>query len=153
MERQGTNGIISAPSFREPPLRNTFAGAGLVVLLASAAVAQSPSLIAENAWVRATPGVDTAAVYLTLRNVTASAVTVTSVDSPIAGHAMIHETSTQGGLSRMRPHEQLTVAPQSTVKLDLKRPLTVGERVPLIIKLSGGSTLQVTAAVRPLGAE
>jgi copper(I)-binding protein len=143
-------------------LRNTFAGAGLV-LLVSAAVAQSPGLIAESAWVRATPGVDTAAAYLTLRNVTASAITVTGVDSPVAGHAMIHETSTQGGLSRMRPHEQLTVAPRSTVKLepgglhvmlhDLKRPLTVGERVPLTIKLSGGSTLQVTAAVRPLGAE
>jgi copper(I)-binding protein len=143
-------------------LRNTFALAGLA-LLAAASVAQPPSLIAENAWVRAIPGADTAAAYLTLRNATGSAITVTGVDSPVASHAMIHETSTQGGQSRMRPHEQLTVAPRATVKLepgglhimlhDLKRPLTVGESVPLTIKLSGGSTLQVTAAVRPLGAE
>jgi copper(I)-binding protein len=63
----------------------------------------------------------------------------------------------------MRPHEQLVVGPGATVKLqpgglhvmlhDLKQPLTVGQKVPLILLLSGGGTLQVTAAVRPLGAE
>jgi len=137
--------------------------AGIALLLTSAAVAQPPSLIAEDAWVRATPGADSAAAYLTLRNVTSSPVTVTSVESPIAAHAMIHETSTQGGLSRMRAREALTIAPRSTVRFapgglhvmlhDLKQPLTVGEQVPLIITLSGGSTLQVTAAVRPLGSE
>jgi copper(I)-binding protein len=147
-------------------------------LLASAALAQPPQqqsqtppqhqappspLVAENAWVRATPGMDTAAAYLTLRNVSSSAVTIASVESPLAGHAMIHETTTQGGQSRMRPHEQLTVAPRSTVRFepgglhimlhDLKQPLTVGESVPLILGLTGGPALRVTATVRPLSAE
>ena len=36
---------------------------------------------------------------------------------------------------------------------DLKRPLTVGEKVPLVIQLSGGGTVQATATVRPLSAE
>jgi periplasmic copper chaperone A len=125
--------------------------------------AQPQPLLAENAWVRATPGVDTAAAYLTLRNVSSSAVTVTSVESPLAGHAMIHETTTQGGQSRMRAHEQLTVAARSTVRFepgglhimlhDLKQPLTVGASVPLVLGLTGGQILQVTAAVRPLSAE
>ena len=76
---------------------------------------------------------------------------------------MIHETRVQGGQSQMRPHEQIVVAPGAMVKLepgglhvmlhDLKQPLTVGQSVPLVITLSGGSTLQVTAAVRPLNAE
>lgn len=124
---------------------------------------QPPPLVAQNAWVRATPGADVAAAYLTLRNVSANTVTVTGVESPIAGHAMIHETSVQGGQSRMRPHEQLVVAPGMTVKFepgglhvmlhDLKQPLTVGQTVPLVITLAGGGTLQVTAAVRPLSAE
>ena len=134
-----------------------------LTLLASVAVAQPPPLVARNAWVRAIPGADTAAAYLTLRNVSSNPVTVLGVESPLAGHAMIHETTVQGGQSRMRPHEQLVVAPGMTVKFepgglhvmlhDLKQPLSVGQIVPLVITLAGGGTLQVTAAVRPLSAE
>jgi periplasmic copper chaperone A len=156
----------------EPHLKFTEALAALT-LLASPAMAPSlmaqqppvarPPLVAQNAWVRVTPGADMAAAYLTLRNVSSSAVTVTGVESPIAGHAMIHETTVQGGQSKMRPHEQLVVAPGMTVKFepgglhvmlhDLKQPLTVGQTVPLVITLADGGTLQVTAAVRPLSAE
>jgi periplasmic copper chaperone A len=128
----------------------------------TAAAAQT-TLIAQNAWVRATPGADIAAAYLTLRNVSATTVTVTGVESPIAAHAMIHETKVEGGQSKMRPHEQLVLPPGATVKLepgglhvmlhDLKQPLTVGQSVPLVILLAGGGSVQVTAAVRPLGAE
>jgi copper(I)-binding protein len=120
-------------------------------------------LVAQDAWVRATPGVDMAVAYLTLRNASASAVTVTGVESPIAGHAMIHETKVEGGQSKMRPHEQLVIAPGATIKLepgglhvmlhDLKQPLTVGQKVPLVIRLAGGETIQASALVRPLGAE
>jgi copper(I)-binding protein len=144
-------------------------------LLAPVAVAQTPAsvapsasvaqtaLVAENAWVRATPGADIAAAYLTLRNVSATTVTVTGVASPIAAHAMIHETKVEGGQSKMRPHEQLVIAPGAAVKLepgglhvmlhDLNQPLTVGQTVPLLILLAGGGSVQVTAPVRPLGAE
>ena len=134
-----------------------------LTLLASAAMAQSPRLVAQDAWVRATPGADMAAAYLTLRNMSPDAVTITGVQSPVAGHAMIHETTVQGGQSRMRPHEQLVVGPGATVKLepgglhvmlhDLKQPLAVGQNVPLVLLLAGGGSLQVTAAVRPLSAE
>jgi periplasmic copper chaperone A len=132
-------------------------------LLVSVAGAQAPGLVAQDAWVRATPGTDMAAAYLTLRNVSTNPITVTGVQSPVAGMAMIHETKIQGGQSQMRPHEQLVVAPGKTVKLepgglhvmlhDLKQPLMVGQNVPLVITLAGGGTLQVTAAVRPLTAE
>ena len=139
-----------------------------LTLLASLAVAspvraQPPPLVVQNAWVRATPGAQVAAAYLTLRNVSSGPVTVTGVQSPIAGHAMIHESTVQGGQSKMRPHEQLVVAPGMTVKLepgglhvmlhDLKQPLTVGQTVPLVLTLAGGVSVQVTAAVRPLSAE
>lgn len=134
-----------------------------LTFFASVAVAQAPPLVAQNAWVRAAPGANVAAAYLTLRNVSQTAVTVISVESPIAQHAMIHETSVQGGQSKMRPHEQLVVGPGATVKFepgglhvmlhDLKQPLTVGQNVPLILTLVGGGTLQVTATVRPLNAE
>jgi len=133
-------------------------------LLASIATAQTPPpLVVEDAWVRATPGADIAAAYMTLRNTGKASITVAGVESPVAGHAMIHETKLEGGQSKMRPHEQLVIAPGATVKLqpgglhvmmhDLKQPLTVGGKVPLVIQLSGGGTVAATAVVRPLSAE
>jgi copper(I)-binding protein len=120
-------------------------------------------LVVEDAWVRATPGADIAAAYMTLRNTGKASITVTGVESPVAGHAMIHETKVEGGQSKMRPHEQLVIAPGATVKLqpgglhvmlpDLKQPLTVGDKVPLVIQLSGSATVAATAVVRPLSAE
>jgi hypothetical protein len=141
-----------------------------LALLTSVAAAQTPpvigasALVVQDAWVRATPpGADIAAAYMTLRNTGTTSITVTGVESPIAGHAMIHETKVEGGQSKMRPHEQLAIAPGATVKLqpgglhvmmhDLKQPLTVGEKVPLVIQLSGGGTIEATATVRPLTAE
>jgi len=100
---------------------------------------------------------------MTLRNTGKTSITVTGVESPVAGHAMIHETKIEGGQSKMRPHEQLVIAPGATVKLqpgglhvmmhDLKQPLAVGGKVALVVRLSGGATVQATAAVRPLSAE
>jgi copper(I)-binding protein len=135
----------------------------VAVLAFSVAISQTGPLVAQDAWIRATPGSDLAAAYLTLRNVSANPVIVTGVQSPAAGHAMIHETTVQGGQSRMRPHEQLVIPAGKTVKLepgglhvmlhDLTQPLSVGQSVPLVICLSGGGTLKVTAQVRPLTAE
>ena len=132
-------------------------------LLPSIVPAQSPPLVVQDAWVRATPGTDMAAAYLTVHNVSAHAVTVTSVDSPVAGHSMIHETRVQGGMSTMRPREQVVVAAGSTVKFepgglhvmlhDLKQPLQVGQSVPLVVILAGGTTVKASATVRPLSAE
>jgi len=135
----------------------------LLASIASVATAETPPLVARDAWVRATPGVDMAAAYLTLRNISPNPVTVTGIQSPVAGHAMIHETTVVGGQSRMRPREPLVVPAGATVKFepgglhvmlhDLKQTLTVGQKVPLVIKLAGGGTLEVTAAVRPLSSE
>jgi periplasmic copper chaperone A len=93
-------------------------GAALLALIACNAVAEAPALIAQDAWVREVPGSDVAAVYLTLRNPTTRPISIVSVESPVASHAMIHETKTESGQSRMRPHEQLVVPPGQTVKLE-----------------------------------
>src|SRR5689334_4835475 len=82
------------------------------------ALAQHSDLLATDAWVRVTPGSDVAAAYLTLHNAGKKAVTVVGVDCSVASMAMIHETTVKGGISRMRPHEQLVVPPGATVKLE-----------------------------------
>jgi periplasmic copper chaperone A len=136
--------------------------AGLATLVMYSVIAQAPALIARDAWARQVPGSDVAAVYLSLSNPTAKSISIVGVESPGASHAMIHETKTEGGQSRMRPHEQLVIAPGQTVKLEpgglhimlhgLTPPVAVGQSVPLVLLLGDGSKLQVTAQMRPLNA-
>lgn len=131
-----------------------------LALLAAASAAGAPMLSVADAWIRATPGTDVAAVYLTLHNPGSAAVVITGVRSSVAAHAMIHQTEVHDGLSAMRPHEPLTIAPGATVRLApgglhimlsaLAHPLTPGEQVPLQLLLAGGGRLEVSALVRPL---
>jgi len=126
-------------------------------------LAQHSELLATDAWVRVTPGSDVAAAYLTLRNTGKKTVTVVGVDCSDASMAMIHETTVKGGISRMRPHEQLVVPPGATVKLEpeglhimlhgVTKPLAPGASVPLVLRLSDGTSVQVAALVRPLNAQ
>jgi copper(I)-binding protein len=136
--------------------------AALMALVACSVMAEAPALIVLDAWTRQVPGSDVAAAYLTLRNPTTKPITIVGIESPLAEHAMIHETKTVGGQSQMRPHEQLVVAPGETVKFEpgglhvmlhgLTRPVAVGQSVPLVLLLADGGKVQVAAVVRPLTA-
>jgi copper(I)-binding protein len=136
---------------------------GLLIACCATAIAQQPMLLVQDAWTRHVPGSDVAAVYLTVRNPSSKPITIVGVESPVAAHAMIHETRTEGGLSQMRPHEQLVIPPGQVVKLepgglhimlhDVKQPPAVGQSVPLVLLLGDGGKVTVTAPVRPLNAQ
>jgi copper(I)-binding protein len=125
--------------------------------------AQTPQVVAENAWARKPPAVDTAAVYLVLKNNSAKAVTLTGATSTMAAHAMIHETSVVDGQSRMRMRDKIVVAPGKSVALapeglhlmltGFKYNVAVGDKVPLTLQFEGGSEIKVQAVVRPLDAK
>lgn len=126
-------------------------------------MAQAPTLLVQNAWMRQVPGSDVAAVYFTLRNPGAKPVSIVGLESPVASHAMIHETKTEGGQSRMRPHEQLVIPPGQTVKLEpdglhvmlhgLTQTTAVGQSVSLTLLLADGGKVRVAALVRPFNAQ
>ena len=147
-------------------MRDSVLSAACLALLttlvpAFAAATGAPALSAQDAWVRATPGVEVAAVYLTLHNGGTQPVVVNGVTSPAAGAAMIHESSLVNGQSTMRAHEPLRLGAGETVHFapgglhimlhSLKRPLAPGDEVPLVLLLEGGGSLTVTARVRALG--
>jgi periplasmic copper chaperone A len=131
------------------------------VLPALTGAAPASALSAQDAWVRATPGVDVAAAYLTLRNGGTEPVVVSGVSSPVAAAAMIHESTLVNGRSTMRAHEPLQIGAGETVRFApgglhimlhmLKRPLAAGDEVPLVLLIAGGGSLTVTARVRALG--
>jgi hypothetical protein len=139
-------------------------GAALAALAAPPLAAQPPSptgtLTVADAWVRAVPGAAVAAAYMKLHNAGRQPVRVIGVQSALAGHAMIHETRLENGVSTMRPHEPLVIAPGASVELepgglhvmlhDLAHPLAVDEQVPLELLLEGGGHVAVSARVRPL---
>ena len=136
--------------------------AALMAFVAHSVMGQAPALIVMDAWIRQVPGSDVAAAYLTLRNPTTRPITLVGIESPLAEHAMIHETKTVAGQSQMRPHEQLLVGPGATIKFEpgglhvmlhgLKQPVAVGQSVPLVLLLADGGKMQVAAVVRPLTA-
>jgi copper(I)-binding protein len=140
-----------------------FLAACLVTLGCAAAPAPAGALSAQEAWIRATPGSDVAAAYLTLHNGSTQPVVVVGVRSPAAGAAMIHESSLVNGTSSMRPHERLRIGAGETVRLapgglhimlqGLNRTLAPEDEVPLVLLLEGGATLEVIARVRLLGQE
>ena len=135
----------------------------VLTLVTCAATAQVPGLLVQDAWARQVPGSDVAAVYLTLHNPTSKPITVTGIESSVAEHVMIHETKTEGGQSRMRPHEQLLVAPGETVKFSpgglhvmlhgMKQSVAVGQSIQLVLLLADGGKIPASAVVRPLTAQ
>jgi periplasmic copper chaperone A len=142
-------------------LKHPFAYLAACLALLSSALAAPPALLtAENAWLRATPGTEVAAVYLTLHNTGSEPVTVIGVRSGLAADAAIHETKLNGTVSTMRPATPLRIAPGATVRFApeglhvmlhmLSRPLKAGDEVPLELLLAGGGTLALTARVKAL---
>jgi periplasmic copper chaperone A len=132
----------------------------VAILGVAAAMAQTPGLIVKSAWARKAPGSDVAAVYLSLSNTTLKPVIVIGVQSPMAAHAMVHETSVSKGQSQMRMKDTVVIAPGQTVSFapggthvmlsGLKSGMTVGQSVPLVLLLADGSKVAVAAVVKPL---
>jgi copper(I)-binding protein len=123
---------------------------------------QAGTLVVKDAWLRKPPGVDTAAVYFTVKNTGAKPVTIISVTSAIATHVMVHETATVDGMSRMRMKDKIVIAPGQSIAFapeglhvmltGFKYDVAVGDTVTLSLKLDGGGQVNVPALVRPLDA-
>ena len=115
----------------------------------------------EEPWVRATvPGQAVGAAYLTL--LSSEPAVLVAVQTPVAKQAEIHETTTQGAVTRMRAVSRLELPPGRAVALkpgghhimltNLARPLKTGDRVPLTLIIEGQNKkreqVQVVAEVR-----
>lgn len=126
------------------------------------AVAQTPAIQVADAWARATPpNGQSAAVYLTVTD-RGAADRITGVSTPVAGMAMMHESSVQGGVSKMRPLADLPLPSQSQVVFrpgglhimleQLARPLKAGDEFPLTLTFAAAPPATVSVKVMKLGA-
>ena len=120
------------------------------------------SIEVDDAWIpEPPPGIRVAAAYFTMSNMGHRTAVLIGVACPLAASAMLHRTMLMQDESKMRPVERLAVAPSHVVSLapdglhvmleGLRRPLGVGERVPLVLHFQGGGVVHITALVRPPG--
>jgi copper(I)-binding protein len=142
----------------------------LLVLAASLAACGARSsgdqkgIEVRDAWIRnAAQGSDIAAGYLTIENLRLTPMRIVAVSSPIARHTMLHETTVESGVAKMRARNALQIEPGQSLSLrpgglhlmlhGLTRALQDGEQIVLTLQLADGQMLNVPAIVRPLSAE
>ena len=134
----------------------------LAMLAVCDAAELATALVVRDAWVRVTPGSDVAAVYLSLRNAGLRPIIVVGVQSSIAGHSMMHETSLVNGQFQMRMRDRIVIAPGQTVSFapgglhimlsGLKQRASAGQTMPLVLLLADGGQVSLAAVVKPLAA-
>ncbi len=139
----------------------------LIAILAglSAGATFAADLEVSGAWVRGTvPGQKATGAFMELKS--KAGATLVGASSPAAGVTEVHEMSMDGNMMRMRAMPKLELPADKAVALkpgsyhvmlmDLKKPLTKGEIVPLTLKVQGkdGKTesVEVKAEVRDLTA-
>lgn len=140
--------------FRQIPFKKI--AALLCVLAASVSAAAAQSVKVANAWVRSTaPGQTSAGAYVELTSDAQAA--LVAAGSALAGRTELHSMSMDGGVMRMRPLSRVELPAGQTVKfapgglhlmlLDLKQPLKMGDKVPLVLTIQSSGTSITTVKV------
>ena len=115
---------------------------GLLIAAPCIAYAQQNGVQVERAWSRATVAGQTGVIYLTITD-TGAPDRLTSVASPVAASAALHESFSENGVSKMREIAGLAVSPGTPVTLapggyhimlmGLKQPLKQGDAFPVTL--------------------
>jgi copper(I)-binding protein len=117
---------------------------------------------ATGGWTRPAPAGADAAAYLTLRNATRDTVVVAGVGTDAAREAALHASVTtgagHGATMHMAPLARAAVAPGDSLVLapagrhamlrGLVRPLAVGGRARIVLRLASGDSIPVDLEVR-----
>jgi copper(I)-binding protein len=133
-------------------------------MLASAAPAHDYTLAAlaiDHPFARATPpGAQVGGAYMTIGNTGTVDDKLLRASSPAAAQVQIHTMSMDGNVMRMREVAGLDVPAGRQVALspngyhlmliDLKKPLAVGERVPMTLTFEHAGTIVVDVAVESM---
>jgi copper(I)-binding protein len=145
--------------------RHAFHAALCACLLAAsgiAALAATPTVRVEQAWIRWLPANLPAAGYATIVNDGDGVARLTEVSSPDYGSVMLHRSRLAQGDSTMEMVEHLDIPAHGSVKLapggyhlmlsHVTRPLKPGDKVPMRLRFADGSVLQVDFSVLPANA-
>lgn len=132
-------------------------------LFASTAFAgDAQSIVASHAWIRILPGALPAGGYVELQNNGTKTVTLTGVRSASYGHAMLHQSSTDGGMGRMAMVDTLALPAGKVTAFapggyhimlsDAPTPVKPGDTVNVTLVFGDGSTADVPFTAKPANA-
>ena len=118
------------------------------------------ALVIEDAWSpQMPPNVNMAAGYLTVVNISASPVTITSLSSPAYQSVSIHRSLIENGVASMVKVKDLVIKPGQRLKLSpgglhimlmhRKSKSFPGDSLPVKLKLDNGNVIDVTLNVLP----
>lgn len=134
--------------------------AAILIALPIAAMAD-PALKVDHAWSRAAMAGHEGVVYLTITNAGAPD-TLTTVSTPVAGIAQVHQTINDNGVMKMRPVTSLPIGQDKSVTLspggyhimlmDLKQTLKQGENFPITLTFAKAGQITATAIIEKAGA-
>jgi copper(I)-binding protein len=143
-------------------IRRTLILAAAASLLAgSAFAAKAGAIDISGAWSRPAPAGGNGVGYVVLQN-GGKADRLVSASTPVAGRVEIHESMVMGGKAMMHPRPRgidlpagktVALKPESLhlMLLGLKKPLKVGETVPVTLKFEKAGAVTVSFDVRAAG--
>ncbi len=136
----------------------------VLLLLATPAAAQTPApgIEVSQPWARATAGAGrSAAVYFTLRD-HGAADRLTGASTPVAGMAMLHESTESNGVAHMRMLNAIELLPEHDTVLrpgglhlmltGLNGPLRQGQTFSLTLTFAHAAPVTLTVPVLAPGA-
>ncbi|MFI6826244.1 copper chaperone PCu(A)C [Kribbella sp. NPDC050241] len=126
------------------------------------AAVSTPSVLVEDAWVRATTGAkDTTmtAAFMALTNPGTTDIKLTSATSPVAGVVQLHEMAAKDGKMVMQEkpggitvpatsHTHLSPGGDHIMLMGLKQPLEPGDELPLTLTFSDYTSHDLTVPVK-----
>ena len=128
------------------------------------AIAGYEDIVVEDAWARASIGVNRpGAAYMTMRNTGDEAVTLTGLRTDLAMMPDIHQTSTNAeAVSSLAPAGEIEIAPGEAVSLEpgglhamlmrLQRPMAEGENFSMTLDFSDGGEITVEVPILGIAA-
>lgn len=131
---------------------------------AALAAGAADSIMVHDPYVRlAPPGAPTTGAFMMLMNGGAKDVKLVKAESPAAKVAELHTHINDNGVMKMRPVAAIDIKAKGDVTLkpgglhvmliDLKAPLKEGDKVAITLGFDDGSSKQIEAPVKKIGAE
>ncbi|KLD68167.1 copper chaperone PCu(A)C [Luteibacter rhizovicinus] len=142
----------------------TFRSLAIAVMLVAGAAqaADAPSVKASDGWLRVLPGSLPAGGYVSFENLSDRAVSIVGASSPDYAEAMVHRSSTDGGMGRMEMVDSVPLPPKGKLAfspggyhvmlMEAKHPVKPGDKIVVTFALSDGGKLPVTLLARPANA-
>ena len=120
---------------------------------------QTSKLQISDVWIRAMPpGHMMSAAYFKVHNLSSESINILSVTSVDAQSCSFHQTKIVDGIVKMLALGSLEIPSQDVIQLQpagihlmlmgIKKPLHVGEKIPLLLQFSNGTKIAVDAQIR-----